>query len=172
MGGRSVLPWQGVPDRLPQAEGGAEEGGAGGDQAEAEGGAEEDEGGGSPTHISPPAFLGEGFPAPRHGGPGAGQPGGRGALRAPPAPLAGTRVCPGRSGRGAAVTLFHLSAAPRVPEDAEREGGGARYVLAGRRVSVSDILGWVIGAGARVPTHGPTSAPRSSHVPLGSWAVI
>ncbi|XP_055663289.1 nucleolar protein 12 isoform X1 [Falco peregrinus] len=36
---------EGVPDRLPQAEGGAEEGGAGGDQAEAEGGAEEDEGG-------------------------------------------------------------------------------------------------------------------------------
>lgn len=28
---------QGVPDRLPQAEGGAEEGGAGGDQEEAEG---------------------------------------------------------------------------------------------------------------------------------------
>lgn len=42
---------QGVPDRLPQAEGGAEEGCAGGDQEEAEGGAEEDEGGGIPTNI-------------------------------------------------------------------------------------------------------------------------
>lgn len=45
---RAVLCWprQGVPDRLPQAEGGAEEGGAGGDQTEAEGRAEENERGG------------------------------------------------------------------------------------------------------------------------------
>lgn len=174
---------QGVPDRLPQAEGRAEEGGAGGDQAEAEGGAEEDEGGGTPAHTPwPSAARAEKWvflPAV------AGWEQGRKGLRASPTPLAGARGRPGRrvggwSGRGAAVTCFHPSAAPGVPEDAEREGGGARYVLAldprqrggsvrsGRWAPVvrhpwPNALGWAIGAGAAMLAHHPAgSAPHMS----------
>lgn len=87
-----------------------------------------------PTHTPGPLWE-KGRPPspalPSMAGWERGRPRGRRGLQASLAPLEGGRDHPGRraggwSGRGASVTCFHPSAAPGVPEDAEREGGGAR----------------------------------------------
>lgn len=92
-----------------------------------------------PTQTPPdPPWEKRPPPPPAVAGWGRDRPRGRRGLRASPAPPAGGRGRPGQrvgggSGGGAAVTRFPPSAAPGVPEDAEREGGGARYVLGPRQ---------------------------------------
>lgn len=91
--------------------------------------------------TSPGSSAGQGSDPSRHEpGAGRGDLGRRagGVFGLPLPRLPGVRGRPGWrvggwSGRGAAVTCFHPSAAPGVPEDAEREGRGARYVLGPRR---------------------------------------